>query len=277
MSRNKRAEWAQETLSIIENGNYIAEDTIINIQADILNAIDGAELHSPESLSLLRDNLNIVPLFDTEIIVENTTVLKAATKLANENKKIGCLNFASAKNPGGGFLGRAMAQEESIAVSSSLYPTLTKHFEMYEYNRQRPTLLYSDYMIYSPDIVVFRDDEGCLLADPFMMSVVTSPAVNVGAIINNRPYESEAIHAVMMERMDKMFALFLSKGIEHLLLGAWGCGVFRNDPKDIAGYFASYIKAGGKYHNCFKSIVFAVLDKSKEMQNIKAFEEVLLK
>jgi uncharacterized protein (TIGR02452 family) len=202
-------------------------------------------------------------------------VLEAAAALAQTGDRVGCLNFASAKNPGGGFLGGAQAQEESLALSSALYPTLMKHFEMYEYNRNRSTYLYSNYMIYSPEVAVFRNDDGELLADPYSLSFVTSPAVNIGAMKNNRLEELVQAEAVMLDRMDKVLALFVHHGIEHLLLGAWGCGVFQNDPADIARYFASFLLEGGKYSRCFRSVTFAVLDRSKEGRNISVFEDIL--
>ncbi len=274
MKKTTRAEKAQETLAIIEHGFYLANDERIDVKAPISYSTSNSRLYHPEDFEALQQELNakIAALkHNTHIKVINSTVLEAAAEITQQEEQVGCLNFASAKNPGGGFLGGALAQEESLAVSSALYATLTKHFEMYEYNRSRPTLLYSDHMIWSPRTVVFRNDDGHLLADPYTMSFITSPAVNVGAIKQNRPEEMAHTEETMLRRMDRMLGLFVQHNIQHLLLGAWGCGVFRNDPKDIARYFASYLLPGGKYGQCFKSVVFAVLDKSKDGNNITAF------
>ncbi|MFB6456630.1 TIGR02452 family protein [Chitinophaga sp. Hz27] len=276
MKKSTRVEKAKETLKIIEQGTYQVSDTTVDVKKQITYSIQNSYLYKPATLDELLINLEakIATLdYDTTIAVVNNTVLEAGSRLALKNEKIGCLNFASAKNPGGGFLGGAVAQEESLALSSSLYGSLTANFAMYEHNRSQPTLLYSDMMIWSPEVVMFRDDNGNLLAKPYNMSIVTSPAVNAGAIRNNRPYELEDAPAVMMARTDKVLGLMLHHGMEHLLLGAWGCGVFRNDPNDVAAYFASFLKPGAKYGRCFKSVVFAVLDRSEDGKNVTAFEK----
>jgi uncharacterized protein (TIGR02452 family) len=277
MKKSTRAEKAQETLQIIEQGYYRVNQEVVNIKASI--ALTDAEsiLYRPEDFDTLMPVIAqkaAAATASTKIEVINTTVLDAAAAMRHLDGKKGCLNFASAKNPGGGFLGGAVAQEESLAMSSVLYGTLSKHFEMYEYNRARPTLLYSDHMIWSPDCAVMRDDNGALLAAPYPVSFITSPAVNLGAIMNNRPHERSQTEDVMMRRMDRVLGVFLHHDIRHLLLGAWGCGVFRNDPKDIARYFGSWLLNDGKYSHCFDSITFAVLDKNATGPNITAFREV---
>lgn len=277
MKRNTRAEKARETLSIIEAGHYYSGSNKVEIGADIHKSVTGSILYRTDAFTgsmQQADSLIATLNYHTEIKVINTTVLEAAEAIVREHDHVGCLNFASAKNPGGGFLGGAQAQEESLALSSALYPTLIEHFEMYEYNRGRSTYLYADYMIYSPDVVVFRDDDGELLSHPYKMTFITSPAVNIGAMKHNRPEELLLAKETMLRRMDKMLATFLAHGTKHLLLGAWGCGVFQNDPTEIASYFTHYLANDGKYSTCFKSVVFAVFDRSKEQHNISAFEEV---
>lgn len=279
MKRNTRAEKARETIQIIEQGSYTVDDKVIEIKRELAASLAGTHLYRDDAFDDMWEQVAVVinsRNYKTAIQVENMTVLKAAAAMTGQGFRTGCLNFASAKNPGGGFLGGAQAQEESLALSSALYPTLMKHFDMYEYNRSRSTFLYSDQMIYSPDVLVFRDDEGTLLEEGYTMSFVTSPAVNIGAMKQNRPEELLLAKETMLRRMDKVLALFAYHNIEHLLLGAWGCGVFQNDPADVAAYFGSFLLPGGKYSRCFKSVVFAVWDRSKDGHNIQAFEQALL-
>jgi uncharacterized protein (TIGR02452 family) len=276
MKRSTRAEKAQQTLTIIDQGFYETGVQKINIKDKIEDAVLNTMLYRNDEFNAMMIEVDTrlkVLNYDTLIKAENVTVLQAAYELTKNKGRTGCLNFASAKNPGGGFLGGAMAQEESLALSSALYPTLMKHFEMYEYNRGKSTYLYSDYMIYSPDVVVFRDDEGVLISDPYPLSFVTSPAVNIGAMKTNRPEEMLLAEETMLRRMDKVLGLFVHHRIEHVLLGAWGCGVFQNNPEDIARYFAGFLLNGGKYSRSFKSVLFAVFDRSRDQHNIKAFQE----
>jgi uncharacterized protein (TIGR02452 family) len=78
--------------------------------------------------------------------------------------------FASARRPGGGFLTGAQAQEESIARASALHACLRVVGDFYAYQRRRPELTYSDRVIYSPAVPVFRDDTGALLPVPSRVS-----------------------------------------------------------------------------------------------------------
>ncbi len=129
---------------------------------------------------------------------------------------------------------------------------------------------YTDTMIYSPKVPVFRKDKGELLPKPVLCNFITSPAVNAGVVKRQEPEKAHEILGAMDLRMDKMLSLALQQGNEVLILGAWGCGVFKNDPEDIAGLFRKHLQ--GKYKNKFKRVVFAVLTKKEEM--LKPFEEI---
>lgn len=277
-NRNKRVESTQQTLDIINQKFYIIDNEKIDLSETIGQSIKNTALYTPEFFSCglnTIDNEISKRNFTTNISVKNCTTMEAAEELLTEGGKTGCLNFASAKNPGGGFLGGAQAQEESLARASALYPTQMKYFsEVYEYNRSQNNYLYSDYMIYSPDVIFFKDDRDELLAKPYLLDILTSPTVNIGAMEqNNRPDEKAKAEQVMMIRMDKLLSVFVLQGADNLILGAWGCGVFRNHPEDIARYFAHYLLNGGKYAKCFNNIIFAVLDASKKQENIQAFTQ----
>ena len=275
MTREQRIQNAEQTLRIIEEGSFSVDGRTIDISDVVQQSVDYSELYSPETLAeyTLR---SFDKKFQTSIVVNNQTSMEAASDCAKETEKTGCLNFASAKNPGGGFLGGALAQEECLASASSLYPSLIKfQQEMYDYNRNRRTYLYSDYMIYSPNVCFFKNDNGELLEAPYRMDILTSPAVNVSAMYQNDMSELPLVDETMMNRTDKLLSLFTSKGAEVLVLGAWGCGVFRNSPEKIAAHFAHFLTKGGKYDGVFKKVVFAVLDRSKNQENINAFKKVL--
>src|SRR6185437_10556724 len=95
------------------------------------------------------------------------------------------LNFASARHPGGGFLKGSQAQEESLARASGLYACIAPLRGMYDANHRFRSCLYTDHLIYSPDVPVFRADNDSLLDHPYPVSFVTAPAVNAGAVRTN--------------------------------------------------------------------------------------------
>lgn len=268
--RKKRAEIAQETLDIINKGWYELSGERKEIGTDAKQSIETTKLYRPSDFD--KRNVKIPEEKSVEIEVHNETTLVGAKALLCKGK-VGVLNFASAKNPGGGFMGGAQAQEESIARSSSLYPSLVQMSEMYEHNKSHRTYLYSDYMIYSPGVVVFRGDDLNLLDEPYQIDVLTSPAVNVGAILQNKPSELKKVSETMLRRMDRMLSVFVEEGIEHIVLGAWGCGVFRNDPRDVVSYFQDFIGPGGKYEKAFASIRFSVLDTTNR-GTFEAFKQL---
>jgi uncharacterized protein (TIGR02452 family) len=147
--------------------------------------------------------------------------------------------------------------------------------EMYEHNRRLSTCLYSDYMIYSPGVPVFRDDSGKLLESPYKVSFITAPAVNAGAVKRNERENIPLISPTLSARLEKVLWVAAQHQHETLVLGAWGCGVFGNDPGTIAGLFAEALGSGGKFHNCFKLVVYAVYDRTPGQEVLSSFQQHL--
>ena len=201
----------------------------------------------------------------------NCPTVEVILNCKKEGKDVAVLNFASAKNPGGGFLNGAMAQEESLAASSSLYQTLLKHEDYYIVNRACKTMMYTDHAIYSPEVPFFRDGRFHLTEAPFTASVLTLPAVNMGQVKLKGEDVTQA-EAVMKHRMKLALAIFASQNCRHLILGAYGCGVFRNDPQKIALWWKELLEAD--FSGMFDTIVFAVLDRSSAGNCIQAFLHV---
>ena len=183
------------------------------------------------------------------------------------------MNFANAFQAGGGFKHGARAQEEALCRCSTLYASISSPMavQMYSYNKSKKNPLTSDYMLLSPSVCVFRDKDCELLKEPFMASVITIPAPNRNgeAMHENR----DRIEETMKRRIRIMFHIALQKGYTNLILGAWGCGAFGNDPYDVAEYFRS-ILIDEEYGKCFENVCFAVFDKEDGI-NISAFRECL--
>jgi uncharacterized protein (TIGR02452 family) len=264
---------AQDTMKILERGMYISPSgQEVNIQTDLEKACKRTQFLSGEELETFLIHRNHpAPKFSSKISVTGETTLEAAERLARVSKDtVAVLNFASAKNPGGGFLGGAQAQEESLARSSGLYPSLLTQPKFYDFHRKQDNLLYSDMMIYSPKVPVFRTDNGSLLEEPYFSSFITSAAPNAGAIANNQPERLEQISDSLENRSEYVLATAESFEHERLILGAWGCGVFRNDPVMVAQTFSRLLET--KFKGAFREVVFAVFDSSREKKVFEAFK-----
>ena len=129
-------------------------------------------------------------------------------------------------------------------------------------------------MILSPGCPVFRDDEGALLEQPQTATFITSPAPNAGAAANTRPEELPQIPEVFRRRSEGVLALAAAHGYERLVLGAWGCGVFRNDPRVVAASFAAHLRTGA-WAGRFKHVLFSVLNTSSTQDTYAAFRQAL--
>jgi uncharacterized protein (TIGR02452 family) len=279
-SRSGRAAIARQTIEILERGSYaLAGGEEVSIAAPLRAAREGTRHYTPEDFHGLfrqRDaQLAVRSPHTTRFEVTNETTLGAARRLVNADETSGvvCLNFASAMNPGGGFLGGSRAQEESLARGTGLYACIAPMTGYYEENRRCGTALYTHHMIYSPGVPVFRDDDDELLAQPYCASFITSPAVNLGALRQNQPHQLSLAETVMRERIERVLTLALVHGHQILVLGAWGCGVFRNSPQDVARWFHEQLAASGKFVGAFRTIVFAVLDQSPELETYRPFAE----
>lgn len=239
-------------------------------------AEDNSVLYKPEDfdklIKELRQKLASNNKNKTAFEVTGETTMMAMQRLSNGNQKVVALNFASAKNPGGGFLSGSQAQEESLARSSGLYNCLTRCSMMYTINRKNTSSLYTDYMIYSPDVPFFKDDDGQLLDEAYLCSILTVPAVNAGAVMQNEPDRVDEVNDVMYKRTEKLLTIAATRNYETLILGAWGCGVFRNDPEMVAECFYQHLVKNPLFAGVFKKVVFAVLDNYENQPILTPFK-----
>jgi uncharacterized protein (TIGR02452 family) len=269
MNRDSLSGIARETVRICEAGQYqTATGKSVAVADDVRRAVKGTVLYSTSNLPPLPSQTSAV---DTKIEVANETTFRGLAKLATRGGHIACLNFASAKNPGGGFLGGAQAQEEALARASALYECLLAAPEYYERNRGNRSAVYLDLIIYSPQVPFFRKDAGDLLEKPVLASVITAPAPNRGAVVQNEPGNLPLVEAALRRRAEMVLHIAQAHGVERLVLGAWGCGVFRNDPAKVASIFANLIKAPGRFAGVFRDVLFSVYDRSEPPLALRAF------
>lgn len=267
---------AQQTLDAFERGNYVnADGGVVEVGAAQEECVRGTRLYAPDELAALLALARRGGERAADITVTGETTLQAAQRItaSGDHQRVGVLNFASARHPGGGFLSGARAQEESLARSSGLYLSQMRCPAFYSYHRAEPSALYSDHAIYSPACPVIRNDDGEWLPATYRVDVITCAAPNAGAVMRNEPEHGERIVPALEGRAGKILALAAHTGCDALVLGAWGCGVFQNDPAVVARTFHTYVAAGAPFSRNFQRIVFAVYDRSRDQATYRAFAE----
>ena len=278
MNRRSRAALAAHTDQIVATGSYATAGATVDLSATLAAARQASHLHLP-------DDHVAAPSGAAErsgrIEVTAETTLAAARRVDAERgatggegptaPRVAVLNFASAKHPGGGYRSGSQAQEESIARSSGLVTCQEQVTGFYDFHRWQSDPVYSHRVICSPGVPVFRDDAGALLDAPYLVDVLTAAAPNAGALRDRR--SAVDVGAVLRDRAQRVLAIAASHGTTHLVLGAWGCGVFRNDPAVVAETFRHHL-AGG-FRGSFDQVTFAIFDPIPGAPVRTTFERLL--
>jgi uncharacterized protein (TIGR02452 family) len=283
---------AQSTMDAIENGTVIIANVSHDLAAKVNFSNHNTRYYAPDDLLSTWSTSNPPRNSATtksEVSILEISTLDGARLLFNTLSsrstsfgRIAILNFASATRPGGGFLNGAQAQEESIARSSTLYPSLMtdsaqRFYQLHTRDRNRG--YYHHAMVYTPSVVILKDDAGNWAA-PFEVDVLTSAAVNAGDVRKKFGDESELakiekpIESVMKERMARILFLFEQQGAKNIVLGSFGTGVFQNDVKVVAKIWAELLTVkGARYRYSFDRVVFAILGKDTFTTFKQSFEK----
>ncbi|MHA5049015.1 TIGR02452 family protein [Streptomyces sp. SD15] len=260
---------ARQTEEIVAAGAYRASDgREVTIAAAIEAARAGTRMYGPEPVDVAPAG----PV-DTSFEVTGESSLEAARRLTGEGGSVAVLNFASARNPGGGYLNGAQAQEEALCRAAALYVCLLRAREFYDHHRAHRDPFYTDRVIHSPGVPVFRDDRGQLLDEPYTVGFLTAAAPNAGVVQRTAPQRAAELPRALGTRAERVLETAVAHGYRRLVLGAWGCGVFRNDPEQVAGAFRALLGDGGRFAGSFEHVVFGVLDR-KGSPIRSAFERV---
>lgn len=199
--------------------------------------------------------------------VEGNTTFNAAKKYLQYGKTA-VLNFANPHNPGGGVYNGAMAQEECLCRSSNLYPCISNKnvfHDYYLYHKNMEHYFFSDRLIYTKGVTVFKDDSDVPQLMPknewFQVDVITCAA----PYLAKRKYTNKkALKELFKGRIKNIFEAAIDNDVEVIILGAFGCGAFKNPPQIVARAFREVIEENN-YENYFKKIVFAI--KCNDLQN----------
>ncbi|MGI5379884.1 TIGR02452 family protein [Streptomyces sp. CA-251387] len=251
---------AQQTEQIVAAGTYRAPDgREMTVAAAIEAARDGTRMHGPDPVPVPRISVAEMRCAETCFEVTGESSLEAASRLGAETA---VLNFASARNPGGGYLNGAQAQEEALCRASALYTCLLQAREFYDHHRAHRDPFYTDRVIHSPGVPVFRDDRGSLLDEPYTTGFLTAAAPNAGVVRRTAPERVPELSRALATRAERVLETAAAHGYRRLVLGAWGCGVFQNDPAQVAGAFRGLLGPGGRFASAFEHVVFGILDRT---------------
>lgn len=199
-------------------------------------------------------------------------------------KRTAVLNFASATNPGGGVEKGASAQEECLCRVSTLYPCLTDQKmrdSFYTPHRKNGNALHNDDIIYTPKVFIIKDDDYNMLATPFLVDVISCAAPNLRERPSNQYNTGDTIKvqisddellALHEKRARKIFSSAIANGVEILILGAFGCGAFQNDPHIVAQAYKNVLPDFAHY---FHTIEFAIFCNAKNIENYQVFLSII--
>ncbi|WP_030187086.1 TIGR02452 family protein [Streptomyces violaceorubidus] len=256
---------AQQTEQIVAAGTYRTSDgREVSLAAALGAAWDGTRMYGPGPVEV-----TVPARASTVLEVTGESSLEAARRLGGD---VAVLNFASARNPGGGYLNGAQAQEEALCRASALYTCLLRAREFYDHHRAHRDPFYTDRVVHSPGVPVFRDDRGHLLDEPFTAGFLTCAAPNAGVVLRTAPERAAGLPAALTARAERVLETAAAHGHRRLVLGAWGCGVFRNDPAQVAGAFRTLLGPGGRFAGAFERVAFGILDRTPGGTVRAAFE-----
>lgn len=256
----------RETLKAFDEGSYESAhgSVMTKLQGDDLYE---AEVFLPEDIEHLKEReIRITPLTSACVYrTKNIDSFQKARELIDEDpkQKVLVLNLANPVNPGGGVRRGAHAQEEDLCRKSSLLLNLEgpKARPYYDYNRSLHTNMGSDAIIISDRIEVIRGPHDRLLDESWLVSVMTcaAPYLRYGL----EGMSEEQYYEMLVRRIRGMIRVAAYKGYTRLVLGAFGCGAFRNDAKTVAKafdqVFGSFSFHGYNMDQLFESVDFAVL------------------
>lgn len=255
---------------------------VINSRKSLLDAVKAS--NDKQQYWVTEEVPTFENRFDTDakIVVSKSTSFGAARKY---NGEIAVLNFASATNPGGGVTHGSFAQEECLCRCSTLYNNLILKEaadKFYLPHRSGLSPLHNDDIIYTPGVVVFKSDDYKDYGTTKNVNIITCAAPNLREVPKNEfNSENTTVPATISDddllelhkqRGRKILSVAAANKNDYVVLGAFGCGAFRNDPKIVAEAYKQILP---EFKNAFKVIEFAVFCRDHETINYDTFKEIL--
>ncbi len=160
------------------------------------------------------------------------------------------MNFASDYNPGGGVHGGARAQEEELFRRTNYFTSLNKKFVEYP--------LAENEVVFTPNILILKDENYKYLPAFKSIDCLAVAAIRHPKLNDNNKYNKKD-EELMRKKIESIYEIGILYGHETIILGAFGCGVFRNPPHEVASIFK---EMNEKYKRYYKNIVFAIIGDS---------------
>lgn len=240
-----------------------SKEQLTHVFNDTVNLIESGK-YSDNLPNELLDNKKInlkVTKSSCNITVDNEDCIKIANNLSLSGKTC-LLNMASYKRPGGGVRNGSMAQEEELCRRSNLIYGLPNEYYPLSVNQ----------FIYTEGVTFFKDKHYNIM-DSFDCDVITMAAINLN---NGTPFVSKpkSYESDMINKIKNMLWYPSTKGCNNLVLSAFGCGVFRNDPNYVANLFLDILNSG--YSCLYKNISFAIInDRNSVSSNFEIFKKII--
>ena len=261
MEKNKKREQNiaifQKTQSIIEKNATIQNKTKESIEQSIIYL-------KPLSFIGIEKEKK-----DTKYIFAEKGTIEALWDLCDQKKNNCVLNFASAKHPGGGVVTGSNAQEESLCRVSNLYNILkNRQFDdFYIKKDDKISTLYTDRTIYTPNVIVFGKNDMVSTLKTKTMSVITCAAPNV----SHYSISEDKLYGILLKRIRNIVLVAIENNVDNFILGAFGCGVFKNPPNLVAKAFYTVL-VEESYDKYFENIIFAIpTNSSVSLDNYNVF------
>ena len=274
----------EERIQIFQDTqNWIAQDPVLSASVD----------EAKKKTTIYYEN--DYPLFDVsksrmnKITISMDRSFQAAMRLRKEypTAKIAVMNFANAFHAGGGVTKGSSAQEESLCRTSTLYPLIyrrTLRDTFYKHHKELNTPKASDSLIYTEGVIICKTDDDLpkrmSQEDWVSVDVITiaapdlrtksnphAPLVGNGTFMNNAE-----LFGYHVKRAIHMLTCAAAKKADILVLGAFGCGAFENDPNVVA---KAYRVALEEFPKVFERIEFAIYCPAGKSENYDAFEREL--
>lgn len=269
----------EDTMKILKQGYYEKDGRKIMLK------LSGKEMEKiqvclPDDVRAICDNKEYRPALTGNgsciHSCENADSYALARKrIAEGVNEVLVLNLASPVHPGGGVRRGARAQEEDLCRKSSLLISLESQAagRYYDYNRSLHSFMGSDALMLTPGVEIVKDENGVLLDDTVVVSVLTCAAPKVSD--GKEGMTESAYRQLVYDRIVGMLKAAAFFGYRNLILGAWGCGAYGNDASVISDLFLRALNEldynGYKENDLFSRIDFAVLDRTPAQFNYKQF------